>query len=82
MVYLGNPNFKRYLLILAKIEFSIYNPMVGLQIVHFKKEKCFVMICLLYHYGHSNIFLCAIDKIICYVNLLVSGLAREMDFLH
>ena len=33
-------------------------------------------------YGHSNIFLSAIDKIICYVNLLVSDLAREMDFLH
>ena len=66
MVYLGNPNFKRYLLILAKIEFSIYNPMVGLQIVHLKKAKCLVIICLLYH--------CQTRPLVFMVNLIFSYL--------
>ena len=54
MVYLGNPNFKRYI------------TMVGLQIVHLKKAKCLVIICLLYH--------CQTRPLVFMVNLIFSYL--------
>ena len=40
MVYLGNPNFKRYLLILAKIEFSITAQWLAYKLCIKRKMSC------------------------------------------